>query len=219
MERFFRSLKTEWVPTNGYAGKDEARQQINDYILNYYNSVRPHHYNGGLTPERSENRYHFYCKTVANIADHFQIIITICHISLIPGLRDEGLFIGTYTTCRCPLQAKSRHASQGASRAAFCQTSAASLKKPRISDGRHDAPRADSDKYCCVQIIHWIQPFLSLLLTRHPDYVQKHYETSLNGLDVFSIKTLDVCFPDFFRCCPLSYRALAYSAGSPAAHP
>ncbi|EJK5912879.1 IS3 family transposase, partial [Escherichia coli] len=41
MERFFRSLKTEWVPTNGYAGKDEARQQINDYILNYYNSVRP----------------------------------------------------------------------------------------------------------------------------------------------------------------------------------
>ncbi|EHW4534741.1 IS3 family transposase, partial [Escherichia coli] len=50
MERFFRSLKTEWVPTNGYAGKDEARQQINDYILNYYNSVRPHHYNGGLTP-------------------------------------------------------------------------------------------------------------------------------------------------------------------------
>ncbi|EFF0142099.1 IS3 family transposase, partial [Escherichia coli] len=55
MERFFRSLKTEWVPTNGYAGKDEARQQINDYILNYYNSVRPHHYNGGLTPEESEN--------------------------------------------------------------------------------------------------------------------------------------------------------------------
>lgn len=67
MERFFRSLKTEWVPTDGYAGKDEARQQINDYILNYYNSVRPHHYNGGLTPEESENRYHFYCKTVANI--------------------------------------------------------------------------------------------------------------------------------------------------------
>ncbi|HGT5682467.1 TPA: IS3 family transposase [Escherichia coli] len=67
MERFFRSLKTEWVPTNGYAGKDEARQQINDYILNYYNSVRPDHYNGGLTPEESENRYHFCCKTVANI--------------------------------------------------------------------------------------------------------------------------------------------------------
>lgn len=48
-------------------GKDEARQQISGYILNYYNSVRPHHYNGGLTPEESENRYRFYCKTVANI--------------------------------------------------------------------------------------------------------------------------------------------------------
>ncbi|WP_395763474.1 IS3 family transposase [Escherichia coli] len=67
MERFFRSLKTEWVPTDGYTGKDVARQQISSYILNYYNSVRPHHYNGGLTPEESENRYHFYCKTVASI--------------------------------------------------------------------------------------------------------------------------------------------------------
>ncbi|XVV78687.1 hypothetical protein I5Z76_05100 (plasmid) [Escherichia coli] len=65
--RFFRSLKTEWVPTDGYTGKDEARQQISCYILNYYNSVRPHHYNGGLTPEESENRYRSYCKTVANI--------------------------------------------------------------------------------------------------------------------------------------------------------
>ncbi|WP_407228738.1 IS3-like element ISEc31 family transposase [Escherichia coli] len=67
MERFFRSLKTEWVPTDGYTGKDVARQQISSYILNYYNSVRPHHYNGGLTPEESENRDHFYCKTVASI--------------------------------------------------------------------------------------------------------------------------------------------------------
>ncbi|MGG2163086.1 IS3 family transposase, partial [Escherichia coli] len=42
-------------------------QQISGYILNYYNNVRPHHYNGGLTPEESENRYRIYCKTVANI--------------------------------------------------------------------------------------------------------------------------------------------------------
>ncbi|WP_113706659.1 IS3-like element ISEc31 family transposase, partial [Escherichia coli] len=41
MERFFRSMKTEWVPTDGYTGKDVARQQISSYILNYYNSVRP----------------------------------------------------------------------------------------------------------------------------------------------------------------------------------
>ncbi len=67
MERFCRSLKTEWVPTNGYAESDEARRQIGVYILNYYNSVRPHHYNGGLTPEESENRYRSYYKTVASI--------------------------------------------------------------------------------------------------------------------------------------------------------
>lgn len=74
MERFFRSLKTEWVPTNGYAGKDEARQQINDYILNYYNSVRPHHYNGGLTPEESENRYHFTVKLWPVLLDHYTLV-------------------------------------------------------------------------------------------------------------------------------------------------
>lgn len=67
MERFFRSLKTERGPATGYAGKDKARRQISGYILNSYNSVRPHHYNGGLTPEESENRYRFYCKTLANI--------------------------------------------------------------------------------------------------------------------------------------------------------
>ena len=67
MERFFGSMKSVSVRPNGYVDKDEARQQINDYILNYYNSVRPHHYNGGLTPEESGNRYHFYCKTVASI--------------------------------------------------------------------------------------------------------------------------------------------------------
>lgn len=73
MERFFRSLKTEWVPTDGYTGKDVARQQISSYILNYYNSVRPHHYNGGLTPEESENRYHFTVKPWPVLLDHYSL--------------------------------------------------------------------------------------------------------------------------------------------------
>ncbi|WP_373370586.1 IS3 family transposase [Pectobacterium parmentieri] len=66
MERFFRSLKTEWIPAGGYGDKHEAQKQIGLYILSYYNSVRPHHYNGGLTPEESENRYRSYRKTVAS---------------------------------------------------------------------------------------------------------------------------------------------------------
>ncbi|EFH6739824.1 hypothetical protein GXU05_001985 [Escherichia coli] len=31
-------------------------QQISGCILNNYNSVRSHHYNGGLTPKKLENR-------------------------------------------------------------------------------------------------------------------------------------------------------------------
>jgi putative transposase len=68
MERFFRSLKTEWIPARGYLSACEAYEQIGCYIQNYYNSARPHNYNGGLTPEESERRYHFYRKTVASFS-------------------------------------------------------------------------------------------------------------------------------------------------------
>tara|TARA_R110002020_G_C16215717_1_gene767317 strand:+ start:424 stop:1272 length:849 start_codon:yes stop_codon:yes gene_type:complete len=67
MERFFRSLKTEWVPTTGYRNFTEAKQRISDYILGYYSRWRPHSYNGGLTPSESEKRYWNNYKTVANI--------------------------------------------------------------------------------------------------------------------------------------------------------
>lgn len=67
MERFFHSLKTEWVSADGYAGKEEARKAISCNIVNYYNSIRLHYYKGGLAPEESENRYRSYCKTVASI--------------------------------------------------------------------------------------------------------------------------------------------------------
>ncbi len=66
MERFFRSLKVEWVPTLGYGCFIEAKHHINDYIIRYYNNVRPHHYNGGLTPNESEQRYWHNSKLVAN---------------------------------------------------------------------------------------------------------------------------------------------------------
>ena len=54
--------------------QDEARQQISGYILNYYNSVRPHHYNGGLTPEESENRYRFTAKPYWTLLDHQAVL-------------------------------------------------------------------------------------------------------------------------------------------------
>jgi putative transposase len=67
MERFFRSLKTEWIPTIGYQSFSEAKHRINDYIIGYYSEIRPHSYNGGLTPNESEYRYWKYYKPVAKI--------------------------------------------------------------------------------------------------------------------------------------------------------
>lgn len=66
MERFFRSLKTEWVPTLGYRNFIEAQQEIIRYIIGYYSQLRPHQYNGGLTPNESERLYWENSKTVTN---------------------------------------------------------------------------------------------------------------------------------------------------------
>lgn len=52
MERFFRSLKNEWMPVVGYVSFSEAAHGITDYIVGYYSALRPHEYNGGFTPKR-----------------------------------------------------------------------------------------------------------------------------------------------------------------------
>lgn len=67
MERFFRSLKTEWVPASGYRSFTEAQSQVLHYIIGYYSQLRPHQYNGGLTPNESERRYWIEYKAVANL--------------------------------------------------------------------------------------------------------------------------------------------------------
>jgi putative transposase len=67
MERFFRSLKTEWISTTGYGSFSEAKHCINVDIIGYYSEIRPHSYNGGLTPNESEYRYWKYYKPMAKI--------------------------------------------------------------------------------------------------------------------------------------------------------
>ena len=42
MERFFLNLKMERVWQNQYANHSEARKDIADYIVNFYNSTRLH---------------------------------------------------------------------------------------------------------------------------------------------------------------------------------
>ncbi|RWX52799.1 IS3 family transposase, partial [Photobacterium chitinilyticum] len=39
---------------------------IINYITGYYSQVRPHQYNGGLTPNESERRFWLTHKTVAS---------------------------------------------------------------------------------------------------------------------------------------------------------
>ncbi len=51
MERFFRSLKTEWVPTIGGSSFAEAEGEILDCKLGYYSQLWPNHYNGGFGSE------------------------------------------------------------------------------------------------------------------------------------------------------------------------
>lgn len=65
MERFFRSLKTEWVPNYGYRSFEEASESINTYITRYYNELRPHTHNNKMTPNEKEKQYWINHKTVA----------------------------------------------------------------------------------------------------------------------------------------------------------
>ena len=59
MERFFRSLKTEWVPEIGYRSFVEAKRAVINYIIGYYSQVRPHKHNGGLSPNVAEQKFWF----------------------------------------------------------------------------------------------------------------------------------------------------------------
>ncbi|MBS9444496.1 IS3 family transposase [Photorhabdus heterorhabditis] len=66
MERFFRSLKSEWVPEEGYSDFREAFRSITNYIAGYYSQLRPHGYNNGLTPNESERLFWENSKLVTN---------------------------------------------------------------------------------------------------------------------------------------------------------
>jgi len=68
MERFFRSYKTEWMPTAGYGTFLAMQHSITNYIIKYYNNVRPHRFNGGVTPNQSERVYMLEYGTVARIS-------------------------------------------------------------------------------------------------------------------------------------------------------
>ena len=54
MERFFLNLKMERVWRQDYANHEEAMRNINDYIINFYNSQRLHSTLGYVSPNNYE---------------------------------------------------------------------------------------------------------------------------------------------------------------------
>ncbi|UTR20196.1 IS3 family transposase [Pseudomonas aeruginosa] len=56
MERLFRSLKSEWVPSTGYLTAQEAQRDISHYLMHRYNWIRPHQFNDGLSPAVAEEK-------------------------------------------------------------------------------------------------------------------------------------------------------------------
>ena len=55
MERVFRSLKTEWIPKNGYQNVGEAERDLLAFI-HYYNDQRGHSYNNYASPSAAEEK-------------------------------------------------------------------------------------------------------------------------------------------------------------------
>ena len=56
MERLFRSLKSEWIPTVGYMSAALAQQDIGRFLMERYNWRRPHQFNEGLPPAVAEEK-------------------------------------------------------------------------------------------------------------------------------------------------------------------
>lgn len=54
MERFFGSLKSEWIPEEGYQSFAEAEADILRYLTHYYNRERLHSFNDYRSPAAAE---------------------------------------------------------------------------------------------------------------------------------------------------------------------
>ena len=59
-----RRLKSEWIPELGYRSLTEAERMIGRYIGGYYSQYRPHQHNGGLPPNKAEENYKLFSKSV-----------------------------------------------------------------------------------------------------------------------------------------------------------
>ncbi len=56
-ESFFQLLKREWIRRKTYATRDDARQDVFEYIEMSYNPKRKHTNNGMLSPVEFERQH------------------------------------------------------------------------------------------------------------------------------------------------------------------
>lgn len=73
MERLFRSLKTEWIPSVGYMSASLAQQDIGRFLMQRYNWQRPHQFNSGLAPAVAEEKLN----AVSGLVDHYSPSSTV----------------------------------------------------------------------------------------------------------------------------------------------
>jgi putative transposase len=56
MERYFNTLKNELIYHHYYHNDNELNEAVNNFAYVWYNHVRPHTFNGGLTPFEARNK-------------------------------------------------------------------------------------------------------------------------------------------------------------------
>ncbi len=54
------------MPRAGYHSFEQAKLNLTEYIFRCYNKLRPHQFNGGLTPNQAEKVFFDVDKYVAN---------------------------------------------------------------------------------------------------------------------------------------------------------
>lgn len=55
MECFFKYLKKEELGRRSFQTVAQLKQSLLSYIAGFYNSIRPHFHNHGLSPNQAEN--------------------------------------------------------------------------------------------------------------------------------------------------------------------
>jgi putative transposase len=57
VESFFQLLKRERIKRRTYLNREQARQDVFDYIEMFYNPIRRHSHNDGLSPVKYEQQF------------------------------------------------------------------------------------------------------------------------------------------------------------------